>query len=33
MSPEAFCANATGRSVDRKLKLVRYWMYGWSKST
>ena len=27
ISPAALCAKTTGRSVDRKLKLVKYWMY------
>ena len=26
ISPAVLCAKATGRSVARKLKLVKYWM-------
>ena len=33
MSPPAFCANTTGRSVERKPKPVKYWMYDASKRT
>jgi hypothetical protein len=28
ISPAAFCANPIVRSFERKLKLVRYWMYS-----
>ena len=29
----ALCAKTTGRSVERKLKPVKYWMYDASKRT
>ena len=33
ISPVAFCANTTGRSVERKLKSATYRMYDASKRT
>ena len=33
LAPGSLCANTTGRSVERKPKPVKYWMYDASNRT